>query len=273
MQSMRLCDLSGMVALVTGAGGGARGGVGPMIARYLAQAGARVAVNDRTAERAEATVRELRDVGLEAEGFPADVADVRQADQLVERVVDRFGQLDILVNKAEYHASGQRADEVSDEEWETSLAVNVHAPFYLSRAAVRHMRPRRFGRIINVSNISAIRTSLLHGVPYVATKEALYGLTRHLAIEVAQHGITVNAILPGFILTPRILEGWPEERQSAVAATVPALRAGTPEEVAALVVFLASREAGYITGAAIPIDGAVSVVPGGGGGRQETAFV
>lgn len=273
MPSTQLCDLRGMVALVTGAGGGAKGGLGPVIARGLAQAGARVAVNDRIPEWTDATAQELRQRGWEAEAFCADVSNVQEADRLVERVVERFGQLDVLVHKAEYHGSGRRADEVTDEEWERSLAVNVHAPFYLSRAAVRQMRPRRFGRIVYVSNISAIRTSVLCGVAYVATKEALYGFTRHLSIEVAQHGITVNAILPGFILTPKLLESWPEDRRAAVAATIPALRAGTPEEVAALVVFLASREAGYITGAAIPIDGAVSVVPGGGGPRRETAFI
>lgn len=272
MNSQQLCNLHGMVALVTGAGGGFRGGLGPVIARTLARAGARVAVNDRTAEWTQATVEELRQLGLDVEGFPADVADPEQADRLVQSVIARFGQLDILVNKAEAHGSGHRSDQVTDDEWEHALAVNVHAPFYLSRAAVRHMRTRRFGRIINVSNISAIRTSVLNGVAYVATKEALYGFTRHLAIEVAQHGITVNALLPGFILTPKLAGEWPAERIERLAATVPALRAGTPDEVAALVAFLASREADYITGAAIPIDGAVSVVPGGRA-APESAFV
>lgn len=258
MQTLQRCDLTGMVALVTGAGGG----LGPFIARALAEAGATVAVNDRTLERTTAAVEELRRAGCAVEGFPADVTDSAQVDQLVQHVVERFGQLDILVNKAEAHGSGRRSDEVTDEEWEAVLAVNVHAPFYLSRAAVRHMRQRRFGRIIHVSHITAIRTSVLNGVAYVATKEALYGLTRHLSIEVAQHGITVNAILPGFIVTPKLVSEWGEERIARLAETIPALRAGTPEEVAGLVVFLASREAGYITGAAIPIDGAVSVVPG-----------
>ncbi|MCS7050282.1 MAG: SDR family oxidoreductase [Thermomicrobium sp.] len=271
MDVWRLCDLSGMVALVTGAGRGSRGGLGPVIARALARAGAKVAVNDRTPDWTRETVEELRRDGLPVEAFPADVADPEQADRLVRDVIDHFGQLDILVNKAEAHGSGQRSDQVPDEEWEKLLAVNVHAPFYLSRAAVRHMRTRRFGRIVNVSNVVAHRTSVTNGVAYVATKEALYGFTRHLSIEVAQHGITVNAILPGFIVTPRLASEWPEERIERMAATVPALRAGTPEEVAALVVFLSSREAGYISGAAIPIDGAVSVIPGGRS-TPESAF-
>jgi 3-oxoacyl-[acyl-carrier protein] reductase len=252
-----------MVALVTGAGGGMEAGLGPLLARSLAEAGAAVAINDRTPERTAATVAALREAGFTAEGFPADVTDSAAVDRLIHEVVERFGQLDILVNKAEAHGSGRRADEVSDEEWERVLAVNVHAPFYLNRAAVRHMRQRRFGRIIHLSNITAIRTSVRNGVAYVATKEALYGLTRHLSIKVAQHGITVNAILPGFVVTPGLAKEWGEERIQRLAETIPALRAGTPEEVAALVVFLASREAGYITGAAIPIDGAVPVVPGG----------
>ncbi|MCX7623880.1 MAG: SDR family NAD(P)-dependent oxidoreductase [Thermomicrobium sp.] len=259
MHVQQRCDLSGMVALVTGAGGG----LGPTIARTLAEAGARIAVNDRTPERTAAVVERLREAGCAAEGFLADLTDSAQVDRLVQEVVDRYGQLDILVNKAEAHGSGRRSDEVTDEEWESVLAVNVHAAFYLSRAAVRRMRQRRFGRIIHVSNIVATRTSVLNGVAYVATKEALYGLTRHLSIEVAQHGITVNAVLPGFVATPILVERWGDERIRQLAETIPALRAGTPEEVAALVAFLASREAGYITGAAIPIDGAVSIVPGG----------
>ncbi|MCS7051960.1 MAG: SDR family oxidoreductase, partial [Thermomicrobium sp.] len=191
------CDLTGLVALVTGAGGGAAGGLGAVIARELAAAGARVAVHDTTADAAEETARVLREAGFEAAAFAADVADSQQATQLVAEVIERFGKIDILVNNAEYRTPAYRADQIPTEEWRRSVALNVHAPFYLSRAAVRDMRTRKYGRIINVSNIAAIRTSVLHGVPYVTTKEALYGFTRHLATEVAQHGITVNAILPG----------------------------------------------------------------------------
>ncbi len=263
MLGRQLCDLSGLVALVTGAGGGAQGGLGAQIALQLAEAGAQVAVNDLTAESAEATAAAIRQQGGVAEAFPADVADPQQADQLVARVIERFGKVDILVNKAEYHSAAHRPDQIPLEEWQRSVAVNVHAPFYLSRAVVRDMRTREFGRIINVSSIAAIRTSVLYGVPYVTTKEALYGFTRHLATEVAQHGITVNAILPGFVVTPKLAAAWPEERIAKLAPTIPALRAGTPEEIASLVVYLASPEAGYLTGAAIPIDGAVSIVPGG----------
>lgn len=263
MASGQLCDLSGLVALVTGAGGGAQGGLGAAIARALARAGAQVAVNDLVPEWAEATAADIRQLGFVAEAFPTDVTNSEAVDQLVSRVIEYFGKIDILVNKAEYHSLAHRPDQIPNEEWQRSVAVNVHAPFYLSRAVVRDMRKRKFGRIINVSNISAIRASVLHGVPYVATKEALYGFTRHLATEVTQHGITVNTILPGFILTPRLAAQWPQERITKLAATIPALRAGTPEEIASLVVFLASPEAGYLSGAAIPIDGAVSIVPGG----------
>lgn len=262
MTSPEWCDLSGMVALVTGAGGDSSGGLGAVIARALAAAGAVVAVNDRTLERAQATVEQLRGLGYQVEAFPADVADSAQADQLIAAVAERFGHLDILVNKAETHGSGRRTDEVSDEEWNAVLDINLHAAFYLSRAAIRVMRQRRFGRIVHVSHVVATRTSTSNGVAYVAAKEALYGLTRHLALEVGQHGITVNAILPGLVVTPRLASEWPEERIHRLAETVPVLRAGTPEEVGELVVFLASRSAGYITGAAIPIDGGVSVIPG-----------
>ncbi len=262
MQMQLGCDLTGMVALVTGAGGGIHAGLGPNLARALAEAGATVVVSDFSPERTSLTVRDLRDAGYPVEGFAADLTDSAQVDALLERVVDRFGQLDILVNATEVFGSGQRADAISDEEWEKAIAVNLHAAFYLSRAAVRHMRRRRFGRIIHVSNVVASRTSVLNGAAYVATKEALYGLTRHLAIEVGQHGITVNAVLPGFIATPELTAERGEEWIARLAETIPVLRAGIPEDVAAVVVFLASRAAGYISGVAIPIDGAVSVLPG-----------
>jgi len=270
--SSQPCDLRGLVALVTGAGGGANGGLGMVIARELARAGAQIAVHDFVTEVAEVTASELRQLGFVAGAFSADITDSREADRLVGQVIERFGKIDILVNNAEYRSAAYRPDQIPIEEWQRSVALNVHAPFYLSRAAVRDMRTRKFGRIVNVSNIAAIRASILHGVPYVTTKEALYGFTRHLATEVAQHGITVNAILPGFVVTPELRAQWREERFERLAPTIPARRAGTAEEIASLVVYLASREAGYLTGAAIPIDGAVSIVPGGRT-DPENAFV
>ena len=165
--SSRPCDLGGLVALVTGAGGGSNGGLGAVIARELARAGAQIAVHDVVAEAAEVTASELRQLGFVAEAFSADITDSREADRLVGQVIERFGKIDILVNNAEYRSAAYRPDQIPTEEWQRSVALNVHAPFYLSRAAVRDMRTRKFGRIVNVSNIAAIRASILHGVPYV----------------------------------------------------------------------------------------------------------
>lgn len=272
MSTRPLCDLQGMIALVTGAGGGLKAGLGPTLALGLAEAGATVAVNDTAAESTQATVIELRRRGFtRIEGFSADLTDPEQVDSLIQRVVTHFGQLDIVVNRAEAHDNGSRADELSEEESEKLLALNLHAAFYLSRAAVRVMRPHRFGRIIHVSNIVATRTSVCNGVAYVAAKEALYGLTRHLALEVAQHGITVNALLPGFVLTPSLTTAWSDERIGQLSETIPTLRPVSLEEVGSAVVLLASRDASSITGAATPIDGQVSIIPGARTSRK-TAF-
>lgn len=256
-------SLQGMVALVTGAGGGERAGIGGAVARCLARAGARVAVHDLTMDRAEATAEQLRAEGAEAIALAADVTDSEQASGLVQRTVEQWGQLDVLVNNAGIYGPHKKAIALTEDEWNQVLNVNLHGPFYMSRAAVRVMRPRKFGRIINMGSIAAIRVSLRGSVAYTASKEALYGLTRHLAVEVAQHGITVNTILPGYTLTPENRALATEEELAAFAETIPALRVADPEEVGMLVAFLASPAAGFITGAAIPLDGAESVVPGG----------
>ncbi|MBX5467402.1 MAG: SDR family oxidoreductase [Firmicutes bacterium] len=251
-----------MVALVTGGGRGADGGMGAAICRVFGQAGARVAVNDVTAEATEATVRQLEAMGAEAIGLVGDVSNRQSAESLVARTVERFGRIDILVNNA--GIGGRRAPvvELRDEDWEAVLAVNLHGPFFLARAAIPHMRQQRFGRIINIASLAALRVSLLGGAQYTASKEALWGFTRHLAVEVTQHGITVNAIMPGYTLTPLVMAHTSPEARDRIAQGIPSLRGATPEEIAYVALFLASREAGQVSGVAIPVDGAVSVLPG-----------
>ncbi len=253
--------LEGMVALVTGAGGGESGGIGSGIARCLAQEGARVVVNDRTAESAGATVEQLRAMGAESWPLVGDVSDPDQAKSLVSGTVERFGQLDILVNNAGYGVGGL-ADRLPVEDWLRVISVNLNGPFFTSRAAVPLMRKQGYGRIINISSVAGIRVSLNVDIAYTSSKSALLGLTRHLAAEVAQYGITVNAILPGATLTPGLKRHMTPEAIVEFSKKIPPLRLAYPDDMGRLAAFLASREAGYITGTAIPVDGAASCLPG-----------
>lgn len=259
---MRSKRLEGMVALITGAGGGEGGGIGAGIARCLAREGACIAVNDLTPDSAAATVHQLQAMGAEAWLVLGNVADSTQAASLVTATVEQFRRLDILVNNAGITGSSAIVERTSDEEWHQVMNVNLHGPFYTSRAAVPVMRAQGFGRIISISSMAGIRIGATSGACYTASKSGLLGLTRHLAAEVAQYGITVNTILPGAVLTPLIKAHASEEMLRTIAGRAPAQRLADPEEIGSLAAFLASREAGYITGAAIPVDGAMTVLPG-----------
>lgn len=253
--------LEGQVALVTGAGGGVDRNIGAAIARCLAERGATVHVNDLTVEAAAETAEELIGRGLRAHPAAADVASTGAGDDLVASVLAASGRLDILVNNA--GVAGRNAvTDTSDEEWRRVLGVNLDGPFMLTRAALRVMRPRRYGRIVNVASIAAIRISYLAGVAYTTSKAGLMGLTRHAAVEAARHGITVNAVLPGVTVTPLIERYTTPESLDAIARSTPAQRAGRPDDVARTVAWLASPDAAYVTGIGVPVDGAVTVLPG-----------
>lgn len=254
--------LDGYVALITGAGGGAKGGIGAGIARCLAREGAGIAVNDLTEEWAEATVQELRAMGAEAWPVLGSVGDSAQAEAMVLRAVEHFGQLDVLVNNAGVAGDKTAVELTSDEQWLGVIQVNLNGPFFTSRAAIRFMRLRGFGRIINISSVAGARASLFAGAAYTATKSGLLGFTRHLAAEVSQFGITVNALLPGMTETPLMRANASPEKLRRLAESTPALRTAVPEDIGWAVAFLASHEAGYISGTAIPVDGALSVLPG-----------
>jgi 3-oxoacyl-[acyl-carrier protein] reductase len=235
---------------VTGAGGG----IGAGIARGLAERGATVVVNDLDEAAAEAVAGGL---GHGARAHAGDVSDPAVATELVEGTARGLGRVDVLVNNAGI-LGRSTVEEMPDDEWRRVLAVNLDACFFTSRAALRVMRAAGYGRIVNIASIAGIRVSLLGSAAYTASKAGLLGLTRHLAVEAAPFGITVNAILPGLTATPLV----GDTDVDALAAAIPTGRAATPEDHAAAVAFLASREAGQITGVALPVDGGMTLLPG-----------
>lgn len=240
-------DFTGKVALITGA---ARG-LGRAAAARLLEHGASVAVNVRDAERAEAVAREL---GTGAFAVPGDIADAKVVREIVDRILDHGGRLDILVNNAAL-ALSTRFESISEEEWRRAMDVNVTAPFLLIRAVLPTMKAAGGGRIINISSTAGKTVSTLGGAHYTTSKAALLGLTRAAAKELGPYGITVNAVCPGLIDTELTREHASPDDLAAYARSFPIQRLGQPVEVADLICFLASDQAGYITGASLDING------------------
>jgi len=243
-------DLTGMTALVTGASGG----IGSAIAEALAAQGARLALSGTREER-------LREVAARIGGDPAilpcDLSDGAAVDQLVPRAVEALGQLDILVNNAGITRDGL-AMRMKDEDWSDVMKVNLEAAFRLARAACRPMMKARFGRIISIGSV--VGTGGNPGqANYAAAKAGLVGMSKALAQELASRGITVNTVAPGLIATA-MTEGLGGAHPDAMNDRIPAGRQGEASEVAAAVVYLASREAGYVTGQTLHVNGGLVMV-------------
>jgi NAD(P)-dependent dehydrogenase (short-subunit alcohol dehydrogenase family) len=242
--------LKGRTAIVTGAGQG----MGRAVAAALARLGARVVVNDRERRTAEKVAAELRAQGAEAMAIVADVTNASGVRRMVARVLRRYSAIHILVNNAGVLRPTPTA-EISEEEWDRVIAVNLKGTFLCSQAVLDSMRAAGWGRIVNFSSTAGKSVSTIGGSHYTAAKAGILGFTRHLAREMAAHGITVNAVCPGLIDTEMVRSTIAPARVRAYARGFPIPRLGRPEEVAELVAFLCSDRAGYITGASLDING------------------
>jgi 3-oxoacyl-[acyl-carrier protein] reductase len=241
-------NLKDRVALVTGASQG----IGRATALALAQAGARVAVAARNAGKLAEVVAEIAAAGGEAIAVPMDVADAEQVKAGFRQTTGKFGKLDILVNNAAITRDGL-AVRMKAEDWDAVLRTNLTGAYFCAQQAMSVMMRARYGRIINVTSVVA-ETGNPGQANYVAAKAGLIGLTRALAVEIASRNITVNAVAPGFIVSP-MTDPLPQTVKDGLLARVPLGRMGMAAEVAAAIVFLASEEAGYITGAVLDVNG------------------
>jgi 3-oxoacyl-[acyl-carrier protein] reductase len=243
-------DLSDQTALVTGASGG----IGEAIARKLHAQGAALVLSGT---RADALHALATDLGGRAHVEPADLADPQVCDRLIKKAETALGRIDILVNNAGLTRDAL-ALRMTDADWQAVLDVDLTAAFRLTRAALRGMVRRRHGRIIAVTSIVAV-TGNPGQANYAAAKAAMTGMSKSIAAEVAGRGITVNCVAPGFIETAMTSRLSPDQR-ARLGAAIPAGRFGTPDDVAAAVIYLASAEAAYVTGQTLHVNGGMAMV-------------
>ena len=244
----------GRVAIVTGAAQG----IGAAIARRLASEGAQVAVVDLTADRAQGTADEIVKAGGAAIAVGADVSKTSDVEAAVAAVVEEYGHVDILVNNA-----GITRDnllfKMSDEDWDSVIAINLRSAFLMSRECQKHFVAQKYGKIVSLSSRSALGNR--GQANYAASKAGIMGLTATLAIELGPFGVNVNAVAPGYIATAmtdataKRVGFEPEDFQKAAAEATPVRRVGTPEDIAAVVAFLAADESSFVSGQTIQVNG------------------
>lgn len=250
---MRMFDLTGKVAIVTGA----RRGIGKGIALALAEAGADVVVSDISLEDCQKVVEEIEALDKKGLAIKCDVTQKLEVGEMVKKTVEEFGRLDILVNNAGIYAPKPFL-ELTEEEWDRTIDIDLKGQFFCAQAAAREMAKNKWGRIINIASIASgqVGAGVLASAHYCAAKGGVTGMTEALALELAPMGIRVNAVGPGAIdtaMTEDILAD--EQVKKGMLARIPVGRIGRPEDIAGMVVYLSSDEADYVNGATIFIDG------------------
>jgi 2-dehydro-3-deoxy-L-rhamnonate dehydrogenase (NAD+) len=233
--------LSGRVALITGGAGG----IGAAIAQRFARSGAWIAVADIRVDVAQKAAHGLTRAGHRAVGLGGDVSRSAEADELVRHTVESFGRIDILVNNAGIMGRAAQLQDLKDEDWNSVIGVDLSSVFYVTRAVIPHMRARKSGCIVSVASIAG-KEGTPHLIPYSVAKAGIIAFTKALGKEVVAEGIRVNCVAPGVVETP-LLEQLPPESTQLMLSKVPMGRFGTADEVAAVVHFLASDDASFIT--------------------------
>jgi 3-oxoacyl-[acyl-carrier protein] reductase len=247
-------SLEGMTALVTGASGG----IGSSIARSLASQGARLALSGSNASKLRSFREELNDeFGHDHVEITCDLSNTTQVEELVPATVDTLGKIDILVNNAGV-TRDNLAMRMKDEEWEEVMKINLEAAFRLMRASVRPMMKARFGRIVTITSVVGA-TGNPGQMNYAAAKGGLTAMTKALAQEVASRGITANCVAPGFIRTA-MTDVLPDAQKEALNARIPMGRMGEGSDIGAAVAYLASKEAGYVTGQTLHVNGGMAML-------------
>jgi 3-oxoacyl-[acyl-carrier protein] reductase len=246
-------SLEGMTALVTGASGG----IGSSIARALARQGARLALSGSNSSKLRSFREELNEeFGHDHVEITCDLSNTTQVEELIPAAIDTFGQLDILVNNAGV-TRDNLAMRMKDEEWEQVIKVNLEASFRLMRAAMKPMMKARHGRIISITSVVGV-TGNPGQANYVASKAGLIGMSKAFAQEVASRGITVNCVAPGF-MTSAMTDALSEQQKAAILSKIPTGAMGTGDDIGAAVLYLASREAGYVTGQTLHVNGGMAM--------------
>ena len=243
------------VALVTGA----RRGIGRAIAQTLAAHNATIVVNDVDIDGAQNVAREINEDAGRAVALQADVSEWAQVKQMVKDVLAKFDKIDILVNNAGV-LRPTKVEDITSEEWDLIMSVNVKGVFNCSKAVLEVMKTQRSGRIVNIASSAGRSVSDFGGVHYTTSKAAVIGLTRHLAKDAAPYGITVNEICPGTIDTEMVRDSCKPQYLQEVVSAIPLGRMGTPNDVANVVLFLASDLSSYVTGASLDVNGGALLI-------------
>ena len=255
MTSRNLFNLKGKVALVTGG----NGGLGLGMALGLAEAGANIAIAARNPDKTSDAIKQIEGVGVRAISVPTDVTKETEIESMISQTLNKLGQIDILVNNSGV-TMRKEPENLSGDEWDHVLNVNLRACFLASKTVYPHMRDRGSGKIINIGSMTSIFGGGGSGAPYSSSKGGIVQLSKSLAVAWAKDNIQSNAILPGWFTT-ELTAAIPErqkERYQLISSRIPAGRWGEPEELAGVAVFLASPASDYVTGSVIAVDGGYS---------------